>query len=132
MISAIVVEDSDVMRTIWRELVAAIADLSLAGEYRRVSSAIAAIRHQPPNVILLDIQLNDGNGMDVMRMVANECPVTKVIVVSNYADPIYRSHFAAAGAYAFYDKSRELAAVRSSLAHLAECGSTIISSECIF
>ena len=118
-----VVEDSDVVRALWRTVVAKIAGLSLRGEFNRASTAIAAIRREPPHVVLLDINLSDGNGMEVLRVVAAEHPKTKVIVVSNCSDPTHRRYFAKAGAYAFFDKSHELAAVRRMLASLAGFGS---------
>jgi len=114
-----VVEDSDVVRALWRTVVAKIAGLSLRGEFSRASTAIAAIRREAPDVVLLDINLSDGNGMEVLRVATAECPMTKVIVVSNCADPTHRRYFAKAGAHAFYDKSHELAAVRRMLASLA-------------
>jgi DNA-binding NarL/FixJ family response regulator len=114
-----VVEDSDVVRALWRTVVAKIAGLSLRGEFNRASTAIAAIRREPPHVVLLDINLSDGNGMEVLRVVAAEYPMTKVIVVSNCADTTHRRYFTKAGAYAFYDKSHELPAMRHMLEHLA-------------
>ena len=114
-----VIEDSDVVRALWRTVVAKIAGLSLSGEFNRASTAIAAIRREAPHVVLLDINLSDGNGMEVLRVVAAEYPMTKVIVVSNCADPTHRKYFTKAGAYAFYDKSHELAAMRRMLASLA-------------
>ena len=118
-----VVEDSDVVRALWRTVVAKIAGLSLRGEFNRASTAIAAIRREPPHVVLLDINLSDGNGMEVLRVVTAEHPKTKVIVVSNCSDPTHRRYFAKAGAYAFFDKSHELAAMRRMLASLAGVGS---------
>ena len=118
-----VVEDSDVVRALWRTVVAKIAGLSLRGEFNRASAAVAAIRREPPHVVLLDINLSDGNGMEVLRVVAAEHPKTKVIVVSNCSDPTHRRYFAKAGAYAFFDKSHELAAMRRMLASLAGFGS---------
>lgn len=122
-----IVEDSDAVRALWRTVVARIAGLSLAGEFNRVSTAIAAIRREPPHVVLLDINLNDGNGMEVMRVVAAESPMTKVVVVSNCSDTTHRKYFAEAGAYAFYDKSHELAAMRDMLERLAGFGSPATS-----
>ncbi|UUZ75651.1 response regulator [Polaromonas sp. P1(28)-13] len=122
-----IVEDSDVVRALWRTVVARITGLSLAGEFNRASTAIAAIRREPPHVVLLDINLNDGNGMEVMRVVAAESPMTKVVVVSNCSDTTHRKYFTEAGAYAFYDKSHELAAMRDMLERLAGFGSPATS-----
>src|SRR5450631_1479925 len=105
MSKVIVVEDSDALRSLLCSIVTKIAGLSLAGEFIGASAAIAAICREAPDIVLLDIQLSEGNGATVMRMVANEFPKTKVIVVTNFTDPIYRRHFTDAGAYAFFDKS---------------------------
>jgi len=115
-----VVEDSNVVRALRRTLSPPIAGLSLAGVFHRASTAIGAIRHEPPDVVLLDINLSDGNAMEVLRVVAAEYPLTKVIVVSNCADPTHWKYFTKAGAYAFYDKNHELAIMRRMLERLAK------------
>jgi DNA-binding NarL/FixJ family response regulator len=115
-----VVEDSNVVRALWRTVLPRIAGLSLAGAFHRASTAIAAIRREPPDVVLLDVNLSDGHGMEVLRVVAAEYPRTKVIVVSNCADPTHWKYFTKAGAYAFYDKNYELAIMRRMLERLAK------------
>ena len=115
----IVVEDSDALRALLCSIVTEIEGLSLVGEFTGSTAAIAAIRHDPPDIVLLDVQLSEGSGIEVMRAVTVEYPDIKVIVASNFADPIYQRYFANAGAYAFFDKSHELKKVRSALEYLA-------------
>ena len=124
-----VIEDSNVVRALRRTVLPQIAGLSLAGAFHRASTAIAAIRREPPNVVLLDINLSDGNGMEVLRVVAAEYPLTKVIVVSNCADPTHWKYFTKAGAYAFYDKNHELAIMCRMLARLAK---SLLPEDCYF
>lgn len=130
-----VVEDSDVVRALWRTVAANIPGLYLAGEFNSASAAIAAIRQAPPDVLLLDIHVSESEGMEVLRVIATEYPMTKVIVVSNCAelthrryvaeypmtevivvsnctDLTHRQYFTKAGAYAFCDKGRGIAATR--------------------
>jgi CheY-like chemotaxis protein len=130
-----VVEDSDVVRALWRSVVSEIPGLSLDGEFNCASSAIDAIRREPPDVVLLDIHLSEDDGMDVLRVLAAEYPTTRVIVVSNCAalthrryaaeylmakvivvsnctDLTHRRFFTKAGAYAFHDKGHEPASTR--------------------
>lgn len=121
MIKVMLAEDSDVVREVLRRLVTELAGFCLTGEFCCASSAIAGVRRDPPNVLLLDIELREGKGMDVLNMAAAEYPTTRVIVVSNYVDTIYRTHYTNAGAYGFYDKSRELGALRKRLESLAGC-----------
>ncbi|MEN3295802.1 MAG: hypothetical protein V7642_5055 [Burkholderiales bacterium] len=119
MTTVMVVEDSDIVREVMRLFLADIAGLYVIGEFCCAPTAIEGIRHDPPDVLLLDIQLHAGNGMDVLKMVSVEHPATKVIVVTNYADAVYRRHYTDAGAYGFYDKCRELNALRCGLEKLA-------------
>lgn len=130
-----VVEDSDVVRALWRSVAANIPGLFLAGEFNCAAAAIAAIRRAPPDVLLLDIHVSESEGMEVLRVIAAEYPMTKVIVVSNCADLTHRRYVAEypmaevmvvsnctdlthrryctkAGAYAFCDKGKCLAATR--------------------
>ncbi|SMF10114.1 response regulator [Pseudogulbenkiania subflava] len=130
-----VVEDSDVVRALWRSVAASIPGLFLAGEFNCASATIAAIRRAPPDVLLLDIHVSESEGMEILRVIADEYPMTKVIVVSNCADlthrryvaeyPMsevivvsnctdlaHRKYFTKAGAYAFYDKGHGLCAMR--------------------
>ena len=115
-----IVEDSSAVPALWRTVLPRITGLSLAGMFHRATAAIVAIRREPPDVVLLDVNLGDGQGMEVLRLVAAEYPLTKVIVVSNRAEPTHWKYFTKAGAYAFYDKNRELAIMCRMLERLAK------------
>jgi DNA-binding NarL/FixJ family response regulator len=122
MMKVMVVEDSAVVRDIMRLFLAEIPGLAVVGEFCCAPTAIAGTRRDPPDVLLLDIQLYTGSGMDVLKTVLAEHRHTKVLVVSNFADPVFRKRYIEAGAYAFFDKSRELHLLRSSLKELAGHG----------
>ncbi|MGH8831062.1 MAG: response regulator [Polaromonas sp.] len=127
-IRIMIVEDSEAIHAVWHAMIAGIAGLSVAGGFRCVSSALEGIRRDPPDVVLLDIQLQGESGMKVMQGVAESHPFTKVIVVSNYADVIYRRYYMNAGAYAFFDKSHELKKLRHTLENLAASRATALHS----
>lgn len=94
----------------------------VVGEFQSPAPAIESIRAYPPGVVLLDIQLVDGSGLEVLRVVRKEYPDTKVIVFSNFAEPIYRKRCMDGGAYAFFDKKSGLQALRQTLRELALAG----------
>jgi DNA-binding NarL/FixJ family response regulator len=122
VMKVMIVEDSKIMREVLRGLLSEIAPVSVTGEFSCAPTAISGMRCAPPDVLLLDIDLAVGNGMDVLRVASAEVPATKVIMVTNHGDQIYRTHCINAGAYAFYDKSHELDALRRSLERLARFG----------
>ncbi len=114
-----IVEDSEVVRGVLRNLLSQVNGVALTGEFANAESAIAGVRDNPPDAMLLDIQLNAGNGMDVLHVVAQECPDTQVFVVTNHIDEVYRARYLRAGACAFFDKSRELGLLRRHLQKLS-------------
>lgn len=63
------------------------------------------------DTLLLDLQLIDGNGLDVLAAVKPQRPGMHVIVLSNFATPQHRRASLAAGADVFLDKSQEFARV---------------------
>jgi two-component system OmpR family response regulator len=119
MTNVMMVEDSPIVRGVLRGMLETIPQLSLSGGFSGAPAAIDAIRNAPPDVILLDIQLKVGNGMDVLKVVSAEYPAIKVIVVTNFSDAVYRKHYSSAGAFAFFDKCHELRALSGCLEKLA-------------
>ncbi|MBC7623789.1 MAG: response regulator transcription factor, partial [Aeromicrobium sp.] len=69
----IIVEDSEVVRGVLRTLLSQVSGVALTGEFACAGTAIAGVRDSPPDAMLLDIQVNAGNGMDVLQVVSQEC-----------------------------------------------------------
>ena len=108
MIRVILVEDSATVRDVWKQMLVDIPGISIIGEFSGASAAIEGIRRNTPDLVLLDVQLAEGKGMDVLRILTLEYPHIEVFVVTNFVESIYRQKYLAAGASAFYDKNREL------------------------
>lgn len=116
--SILLIEDSAVVRNALREMVSSIEGAVVAGEFDSPGPAIENIRTNPPGVVVLDIQLVNGSGLDVLHTVSKEHPEVKVIVFTNFAEPVYRKRCLDAGAYAFYDKKSDIHALRRTLQDL--------------
>ena len=114
-----VIEDSDIVRIVFHSLLAQVHGASVSGEFDSATSAIRALSNDTPDTILLDIQLRSGNGMDVLKVVKADHPQIKVLVVTNFIDDFYRKRYIEAGAWGFFDKSRDLALLRNSLQSLS-------------
>ena len=120
MLSVVLVEDSAVVRERLVDLLNDEPGVEIVGEYADAQSAIDGIRNANPDVVLLDIKLGAGSGMQVLKFVIQHAPQVKVIVLSNYAEPQYRSRYLAAGAIEVLDKSNEFDRVPTILRSLAE------------
>jgi len=71
------------------------------------TEAIKKIDILNPHFILLDIGLANDSGLTVLKHARNAKSKSKVIMVSNYADPVHKNICIALGADAFIDKSKE-------------------------
>jgi len=72
-----------------------------------VQQAIEHIRQQGPDVVILDIKMPGGNGIDVLNEIEKNDQVPVVIMLTNYPYPQYKKKCMDAGADFFFDKSRE-------------------------
>ncbi|MFN7983592.1 MAG: response regulator transcription factor [Vicinamibacterales bacterium] len=52
------------------------------------ASALARARQSPPDLMLLDLMLPDGDGLDVCRAVCRNCPHTSIIILTSKREPI--------------------------------------------
>jgi DNA-binding NarL/FixJ family response regulator len=57
-------------------------DVEFVGDASDVASAVRAIRHAQPDVVLVDVHLPDGNGAQVIEAAARDCPDTRFLALS--------------------------------------------------
>jgi len=103
-----IVENSNYLRERLTRLVSRRNDVHVVGHAATARDAVQEIRTTKPDVVLLDIRLDQGTGLDVLKQIKQPGHPPAVIVLTNYAYPQYRERFLANGAEYFFDKSAEL------------------------
>ena len=88
-----------------------IPGVEIAGQVATVAEALRAVRELRPDVMILDLRLPDGSGLEVLRVMQRERIPTRVIVLTNFPHPQYEQRARAAGAYAFLNKAKEFSRV---------------------
>jgi DNA-binding NarL/FixJ family response regulator len=83
-------------------------NVSVVGMAAGALEAIEGILRTRPHLVALDLNLNQGTGMDVLRALKRSDAQPLVYVVSNVADETTRTLCMRAGASRFFDKSSEL------------------------
>ena len=107
----VIVDDSAEIRERLTAMLGEIPGVEIAGQAKTVAEAISAVHLLKPDVVILDLRLQDGNGLEVLRLIQREQVRTRVIVLTNYAYPQYEKRARAAGAYAFLNKAKEFGRV---------------------
>ena len=90
------------------DLLRLVPGMDVVGQAENAPGSLAAIRQTQPDVVILDIRMPGGNGLEVLREVKRMNPAPKAIIFTNYAHAQYRKKGEEAGADFFLDKSTEL------------------------
>src|SRR3970282_1876108 len=85
-VSILIVDDHEVVRMGLRTLLERRPGFAVVGEAGTASDAVRVARQAQPDVVIMDIRLPDGNGVEACREIREEQPETKVIMLTSYAD----------------------------------------------
>jgi two-component system response regulator DevR len=102
-----IVEDSVIVRGRIIVMLSSIEGVSICGMSGIMDEAIKAIAKEKPDVVLIDLKIFGGSGMDVLKNVKEGSPSTVTIVLTNYPYQQYREKCSELGADYFFDKSTE-------------------------
>ena len=107
-----IVEDSGPIRERLAALLREIEGVTIVGEADSVRGAVEGILRTRPESVVLDIQLPDGSGVEVLREVCPRAPEVVFVVLTNHPNPQYRRICMEAGASHFFDKSTEFGRIK--------------------
>lgn len=100
-IRVLLVDDSEMVRTGQRTLLAAEPSIEVVGEAATVATGIETSANLRPDVVLLDIRLPDGNGIDACRQILKRTPDTRVLMVTSVIDDTVVDDAIRAGAHGY-------------------------------
>ena len=86
MTTVMVVEDDPAFLARFCRIVAGAPELSLIAAVGDMASARLAIARQAPDVLLIDLGLPDGNGVDLIRETSRAHPSTDIMVITVFGD----------------------------------------------
>jgi DNA-binding NarL/FixJ family response regulator len=106
-LSIFIVDDSEIVRDRLTSLLSEMDSVKIIGYAEKPIEATESILRYQPDVIILDIFLNGGNGITVLKNIRAKNIHSKIIVLTNYAQDQYRKKCFEEGADYFFDKSIE-------------------------
>ena len=94
-------DDHEVVREGLRTLLSRHQDIAVVGEVGTMAEAIEAAAKARPDVVIMDVRLPDGSGVEACRAIREARPETQVIMLTSYADDeaLFASIVAGASGY---------------------------------
>jgi len=108
LLQAILIEDSAEIRRAVTPVLRELAEVDVVAYAEDAAYALRLLYRQPCDLVILDLFLKEGSGLDVLVRLRADGYTTAVIVLTNHATADTRSRCLSAGAEAVFDKSTEL------------------------
>lgn len=86
MVNVFLVDDHEVVRRGVRELLDSEDDMKVVGEAGSQVEALEEIPRMHPDVVLLDVRLPDGDGIEICREIRSSSPDIACLMLTSYAD----------------------------------------------
>jgi len=124
-ISVLIVEDDERFREAFARMVADAADMRLVGAAADLTPGLRLLRETRPDVLLVDLGLPGGSGVDLIRHANEHLPDTDVMVVSVFGDEPHVMASLEAGATGYLLKDTRAADLTEQIRSLHAGGSPI-------
>jgi DNA-binding NarL/FixJ family response regulator len=100
-VRVLICDDHEVVREGLRTLLAGRPEMRVVAEAGTVADAIEAAARETPDVVIMDVRLPDGSGVEACRSIREILPTTRVIMLTSYPDDeaLYASIVAGASGY---------------------------------
>ena len=121
-IRVLMVDDHTIVRNGIRMMLETIPDIEIAGEAASVAETLLLVQQQSFDVVLLDIELPDGSGLDLLKILHENHPEIAVLMLSTYAEDIYKETSLRYGAAGYLTKGSSLETLVSAIHTVAEEG----------
>lgn len=118
----VLIDDSRMARLGLREQLNRTAEFRIVGEATSMAEGLELVERLTPNLVLLDISLSDGSGVQACRRLVAGMPDTRVLILSVYDDPAVIREAIAAGAQGYVLKDTPVAMWRNVMRRVVDDG----------
>ncbi|MBL6964796.1 MAG: response regulator [Bacteroidetes bacterium] len=114
----LIADDSSIIRKSLKRLLLTLNNHIQVFESGNVKQTLDLFQELNPDLIILDIMLPDGNGIDALKVIKQQKPAQKVMIYTAYPDALNRKKCEEAGADYFFDKADDIAIIHSKVKEL--------------
>lgn len=85
-VTVLIVDDHEVVRVGLRAMLSRQDSINVVGEAATVAGAVSEACALKPDVVLMDVRLSGGSGVEACRAIRDTCPATRVLFLTSYQD----------------------------------------------
>lgn len=122
MIRVLVADDHSIVRDGLKRILAATPDLQVAGEAASGDEALAAVKANDYDVVMLDMSMPGLSGIDLIKRLKLERPKLRILVLSMHGESQYAARALKAGAAGYLNKDSAAEALLGALRKVAAGG----------
>ena len=82
----LLVDDHEVVRTGLKALLDSQPDMTVVGEAGSAAEAVRRVGFDAPDLVVMDVRLPDGSGIDACRSIRSRWPDVAVLILTSFAD----------------------------------------------
>lgn len=116
----LLVDDHEIVRQGIRALIETVEDFEVIGEAGTVEEAVKRVGLDSPDVVVLDVRLPDGSGVEACRDIRSRFPDVKVLMLTSFADEEALMSAIMAGASGFVLKKIKSSALLGAIRRVGE------------
>ncbi len=128
MIRVLIVDDHAIVREGLKQVMSGLPDLKVTKEASNGYEAIQALEAKDIDVVILDINLGDQSGLDVLKQIKQQWPQLPVLILTMHSEKQYATRMLKAGASGFLNKSSASEELVTALRKIAKGGRYITQS----
>ena len=124
----LIVDDHPMVREGLKMRIGNESDLVVCGEAETEAEALQLVRSSHPDLVIADLSLKSGHGMDLVRRIGEEYPAVYVLVLSMYDEVLYAERALRAGARGYLNKQEPQGRVIDAI-HTVLAGNVFLTPE---
>jgi DNA-binding NarL/FixJ family response regulator len=122
LIRLVIADDHELIREGIKKIVRHSTDLKIVGEAADLKQALALIAQVRPDVVVLDINLPDYDGLDGLAELLRHFPALRVVMLSMHPEERYALPAMRAGAFGYVSKAAAAVELVDAVRRIAEGG----------
>lgn len=128
MINVFIADSHPIVRLGIKQVLDSTADFKVIGDASTTTELFEALDKVSPDVVMLEMDIPEINGIATLRKIKQDFPSTKVLMYSGQSEDVYALSTIRAGAYGYLSKTADVDYIISAIRKVAE-GNMFITNE---